>query len=210
MIGTKSRFGAVLLGALGIAAAVALPASATPLCQGVTSCIVGGTTYTETGGTSTATQTFLASFSTGNQSNATIAAEVLGFLSNDGFTGVMYLGRQDGSGLVDGDGVSVVGTGNLTGTWSFTPGTTGDIAEFVAIHAGGGQTDYLYEFVTPGTSGSWATLNGHGLSNFDLFGAAASVQVPEPPTIAMLGGAFLMLASFGAMRRKLIPKKSAA
>jgi hypothetical protein len=113
-----------------------------------------------------------------------------------------YLGRQDGSGEIDGDSVSVVGEGDTTGTWTFSPGTTGDVGSYVAIHAGGGQTDTLFEINSPGKSGTWGTENGQGLSNFDLF---ASVQAVPAPVIgsglASVLGVGGILFSFGLLER---------
>jgi len=127
--------------------------------------------------------TFLASFCTANQSNSTIATDVLQILAAEGYTGVTYLGRQDGTGLVNGDHISTSSSdGGLTGTWTFTPGTTGDIGAFIAIHAGNGQSaEELFKIDNPSSSdtGTWSTFDGHGLSNLDLFG----INLPPPPVI---------------------------
>jgi hypothetical protein len=187
-----------MLAAAGFAAPTA--AVATP-CQGVASCTVGGILFTETGGTRGDGLTFLASFPTDNQSNSTIATDVELFLGADGYSGITYLGRQDGSGTIDGDGITVTSTdGFLTGKWTFDPGTTGDIAEFLAIHAGNGQTDEeLFLINDPGLSGTWGTLNGKTLSNFDLFGGPAA-PVPEPFTLSLFGAG--LVAGAAALRRR--------
>jgi hypothetical protein len=162
-----------------------------PPCLASPSCSLDSQTFTVTGGTSGNGLTFIASFTTPNQSNSSIATLVDNYLGLLGVT-VTYLGRQDGSGEIDGDGVSVVGEGNTTGTWSFSPGTTGDVGSYVAIHAGDGQTDTLFEINSPGTSGTWGTEDGKGLSNFDLFGTP--VPVPTPlighglPVLLVMGG----------------------
>lgn len=154
--------------------------------------------FTCTGGTSGNGLTFLASFSPGNQSPGTIAADVLLFLSDNGIM-ADYLGRAGNSStFILGDNVSVSG-GGTTGTWSFSPGTTNDIAAYVAIHAGEGQTDYLFSIDAPGTSGTWGTNNGHGLSNFDLFGIDPPAAVPEPMTLAVFGAG---LVGAGLLRRR--------
>jgi hypothetical protein len=155
------------------------PQALAGVCPASPSCTLDGQTFTVTGGTSGNGLTFVASFTTPNQSNSSIATLVDDYLGLLGITAT-YLGRQDGSGEIDGDSVSVVGEGDTTGTWTFSPGTTGDLGSYVAIHAGDGQTDTLFEINSPGTSGTWGTENGHGLSNFDLF---ASVQAVPAPVI---------------------------
>ena len=85
--------------------------------------------------------TFLASFTTPNQSNSSIATLVDDYLALLGFNNVKYLGRQDGSGTIGGDSITV--SGAQSGTWTLSPGTTGDVGAFVAIHAGNGQNDEL-------------------------------------------------------------------
>ena len=91
----------------------------------------------------------------------------------------MFLGRAgDGNDLPLGDnGVTVTGGGGLTGMFALNlaSGAPNYSAGFVAIHAGGGQSDNLFAIANPDPSkpllaGPWATDNGHGLSNFDLFG----------------------------------------
>lgn len=195
----KLGIGLAALVGLG-AAVVGGPSAEATACLASPSCTLDGQTFTTTGGSSGSGLTFLASFTSPNQSNASIAGLVDDYLALLGFT-VTYLGRQDGSGLVGGDNVSTASSdGGLTGTWTFTPGTTGDVGEFVAIHAGDGQAaTELFEINSPGLSGTWATLNGHGLSNFDLFGGPPSTPVPEPASLAILGSALL---GWGLIRRR--------
>jgi len=156
--------------------------------------------------------TFLAQWDTVNQGNATVSAETLAFLTSQGFTGVTYLGRQDGSGALPGTGVTTVSSdGGLSGTWTFTPGSSGDVAGFIAIHAGGGQNEILYKINSPGLSGIWDTSentvgpgNQAALSNFDLFGGPGTIcigltcggttgEIPEPSSSALLGVGLLGL-----------------
>ncbi|HLG89870.1 MAG TPA: PEP-CTERM sorting domain-containing protein [Alphaproteobacteria bacterium] len=158
----------------------------------------------------------IATFTPSNESPATITTAVLAYLSDIGVTGTQYLGRStggSGSGGPAGTGFTVTsGDGGLSGTWTFNPGTTGLAAGFVAIHAGGGAFDVLYELATPGSlSGVWDTsenVNGGGkqgaLSNFDLFSGTTSTiivgggggSVPEPGTLALLGTGLLALAKY--------------
>ena len=97
--------------------------------------------------------TFLGTATTSNQSNAAVATSVESFLSGQGFTGETYLGRQDGTGDIDGDSVSVTGNNSTSGTWTLNPGTTGDSGAFIAIHDGNGQTDEVFEINTPARFG---------------------------------------------------------
>src|SRR5262249_22776211 len=134
-MGMRKLLTAMVLAACSFAALVgaSLPAAATPSCPATPSCLANGETFTQTGGTSGNGLTFMAFFTTSGQSNAGIAADVLAFLTAKGITGVDYLGRQDGSGLVGGDHITVTNDGGLSGTWTFSPGTTNDIAAYVAI-----------------------------------------------------------------------------
>ena len=169
--------------------------SAVP-CLASPSCTLDGQTFTVIGGTSGKGLTFIASSTTPNQSNSSIATLADDYLKLLGVT-VTYLGRQDGSGEIDGDSVSVTGEGDTTGTWTFSPGTTSDVGSYVAIHAGSGQMDTLFEINSPGTSGTWGTENGQGLGNFDLFGTDPPVPAPAPsidhglPVLLAVGGIFL-------------------
>lgn len=167
--------------------------------------------------------TFEAYFDAANENNATIATDTLAFLNSLGATGAVYLGRQDGSGDLAGTSTTTASSdGGLSGTWTFNPGSTGDVGTFVVIHAGGGKTNYLYAINTPGTSGKWDTSEesvGNGrqgaLSNFDLFGGSGSNacllncggitgSIPEPSSIAPFGIGLIGLAGFAAIRRRTI------
>ncbi len=143
--------------------------------------------------------TFIADFTTSNQSNASIAKLVTDYLALLG-DNVTYLGRQDGTcGLAPGI-VSISTNGSLSGTWSLNPGATGFAGSFVAIHAGTGQSlEGLFSINSPGTSGTWATNNGHDLSNFDLFGTPD--PVPEPASLALLGAGLGALGVARLFRR---------
>jgi hypothetical protein len=183
--------------------AMSQPAAATvlPACLASPQCTLDGQTFTTTGGTSGNGLTFIANFSTPNQSNSTIATLVTDYLGLSGYN-VTYLGRQDGTGLAP--GVLSISTtssdGELTGNWSLDAGTTGYVGSFVAIHAGGGQSDNLFSIDSPGLSGTWGTNNGKGLSNFDLF-SSKQTSVPEPGSLGLLG-AGLMVLSLLALRRR--------
>ena len=146
--------------------------------------------------------TFLGDITTANQSNSTVASDVEAFLNSLGFTGPdTYLGREDGTGTIDGDSISITGAGTQSGTWTFSPGTTNAVASFIAIHAGNSQTEEVFEINSPGDSGSWATFNGHSVSNFDLFDAPAS-PVPEPTSLALLGSGLAALSIIRRRRRQ--------
>lgn len=185
-------FGGCLGGLAG-----AQQATATPACLASPSCTLDGETFTTTGGSSGGGLTFIANFTTSGQSSTSIAKLVTDYLALLGDK-VTYLGRQDGSGLASGI-TSIITTGSSSGTWSLSPGATGFVGSFVAIHAGDGQNDSLFSIDSPGTSGTWATNNGHGLSNFDLFGTKRD-PVPEPASMTLLGAG---LVALGAARRKL-------
>ncbi|HEY2614037.1 MAG TPA: hypothetical protein VGI94_24735 [Reyranella sp.] len=138
-------------------------AGACPATGGATTCTANGETFTLPGnagvvGSSGNGLTFVTDFTTSGQSNSTIAADVTAFLTAYGITGVTYLGRQDGSGTIGGDTVSITGT--QTGTWTLSPGSTGDVGTYIAIHAGNGQSGILYRINSPGLSGTWGTMNG--------------------------------------------------
>lgn len=192
----------LLLFAVVAAAFCSAEAKATP-CLSTPTCTLDGQTFTLTGGSSGNGLTFIATFTTPNQDPSSVSTLVHDFLALEGFNAT-YLGRAgDSSTFVLGDSISATPSGGLTGNWSLNPGTTGDVGAFVAIHAGNGQAaTELFRIDSPGLSGTWATLNGHGLSNFDLFGTPAlttQVSVPEPASIAIFGTA---LVGFGLIRRR--------
>jgi hypothetical protein len=191
-----SAVGLVALGGAGTANAV-------PVCLANPTCTLDGENFTTqgTGVTSLDGLNFIVQFQTGNQGHtADIAKEVEDYLALLGYSNVEYLGRAGGilsSGIVS---ITATPNGGLTGTWSLNPGTTGLVGAFVAIHAGEGQTDDLFSIDAPGTSGTWATNNGHGLSNFDLFGVLAD-PVPEPMSLGLLGVGVLGLGLTKLRRR---------
>jgi hypothetical protein len=203
----KKRTVALIIAMIGGAASTQ-QARATP-CLTSPSCTLDGQTFTTTGGTSGGGLTFIANFTTPNQSNSAIATLVTDYLALLG-DNVTYLGRQDGSGHASGI-VSITTSpwraANLSGTWSLNPGSTGFVGSFVAIHAGSGQTDDLFLINSPGTSGTWATNNGHGLSNFDLFGTKSITPAPEPASMTLLGAG---LVGLGLARGKLFGRRQPA
>ena len=67
------------------------------------------------------------------------------------------------------------------------------------------QNDELFEIDPPGLSGTWGTLNGHDLSNFNPFGTADPPSVPEPASLGVLCTSLLGLAFM--RRRKNKPTK---
>lgn len=201
-------------------------ASALPVCPSPGSCVAGGVTFNQTDpgdathGTTVeiddSALTFMAVFTPGNQSNATVSAAVLAYLTAEGFTGVSYLGRQDGTGNAPGTSVATSSSdGGLSGSWTFTPGASGLVGSFIAIHGGGGTSSVLFSINNPGLSGIWDTsenIVGPGnqaqLSNFDLFGNVATSThnvVPEPASLLLLGTGLLGLALL--RRRRTRPSK---
>jgi hypothetical protein len=177
--------------------------------------------------------TFLAQFTTSSQSldnkstghttTVGIIQLVEDYLATLNINGVLFLGRAgDSEDLPTGvNGVTVAGNNNqlLTGTFTLhlAAGAPDYSAEFVAIHAGEGQSDDLFEITNPDPSqplltAQWATDNGHGLSNFDLFGAIQSDPpctgpdcdppgIPEPSSFGLFGLGLLGLGAVIARRR---------
>ena len=157
-----------------------------------------------------ATLTFLAQLSPANQGNGAggaVPTIVTTFLNANGFSSVTYLGRQDGTGGPGGgSSVSTTSTdGGYSGTWTFTPGTTGLVPGFILIHAGGGP-NILYEINTPGDSGNWDTsenINNGGqqanLSNFDMFSGTA---VPLPAALPLFATGIGGLGLLGWRRKR--------
>ncbi|HLG85870.1 MAG TPA: PEP-CTERM sorting domain-containing protein [Alphaproteobacteria bacterium] len=228
--------GVSIVGLLTAFAASSPDAFATP-CPATPTCTVTGATFTA-GNDSTfpdATQGTtaeiddgvpngmnpIATFVPDNESPGTISAAVLAYLSDLGVTGTTYLGRSTGgagSGGPAGTGFTVTSAdGGLSGTWAFSPGTTGLAAGFIAIHAGGGAFDVLYELTTPGSlSGVWDTsenvtgANAQGaLSNFDLFSGTGSTIIigggggstPEPASVGLLGTGLAALGLVLGLRK---------
>jgi hypothetical protein len=193
------------------AALIAVPlvaiqqASAGPCLFGVgaaPTCTLAGQTFTNTGATSGGGLTFIANFTTPNQSLANITQLVMGYLHLLGDE-VTFLGRgtpNGDTGLSEGI-VSITTGGGLSGNWSLNPGVTNFVGSFVAIHSGNGQSDNLFQIDSPGTSGTWATNNGKDLSNFDLFGVKGAPAVPEPASIVLMGVGLLGL---GLIRRRRV------
>jgi hypothetical protein len=173
--------------------------------------------------------TFLARFTTSSQdldnksTTVGIIQLVEDYLATLHVNNVLFLGRAgDSKDLPTGDnGVTVTGSNNqlLTGTFTLhlAAGAPDYSAEFVAIHAGEGQSDDLFEITNPDPSqplltARWATDNGHGLSNFDLFGVIQSdppctgsdcdpPNIPEPSSFGLFGLGLLGLGAVTARRR---------
>jgi hypothetical protein len=159
--------------------------------------------------------TFIVAFTTPNQSPSSIGALVEDYLALLGVTGETFIGRA-GNSSTFASGISnltttpVSNNNDTAGTFSFNAGGAGLKGGFVAIHAGNGQTDDLFLINTPGTSGTWATNNGHDLSNFDLFSTGSCsgpncpgvqlLSVPEPMSLTLLGTGLLGLGV--AVRRR--------
>jgi hypothetical protein len=211
--------------------AFATPCPATPTCTAGGGTFTAGNDSTLPDATQGATAEIddgvpngmnpIATFTVSDQSPATVSGAVLAYLSDLGVTGTQYLGRSTGgasSGGPAGTGFTVTSAdGGLSGTWTFTPGSTGLAAGFIALHAGGGSTDVLYELTTPGSlSGVWDTsenitgANAQGaLSNFDLFSGTSSTTIigggggttPEPASVGLLGTGIAALGLVLGLRR---------
>jgi hypothetical protein len=163
--------------------------------------------------------TFLAEFDPSNSGGKAVDA-VEAFVANQGAMGVVYLGRDPAGPGPDPvpSGTSVIThstDGGFSGTWTFSPGATGDVVSFLSIHAGSGTEEFLYAVDTPGTSGIWDTSesftvnshhpdqqDGHNVSFIDFYGGDTSGacllncgvitgSIPEPGTLAMFGTAFI-------------------
>jgi hypothetical protein len=169
-------------------------------------------TFVDIDGEDNSPLTFLAVLNPSNQNPSTVSAIVTTFLNANSFPSVTYLGRAGTSGSgPDSSSVSTTSTDGFSGTWTFSPGTTSFLGQFIALHAGGGQSNVLYQINTPGLSGIWDTsenITGNNqqgaLSNFDLFnGGAQAVPGPIvgagwPGLIAACGGLLAL-----ARRRRL-------
>jgi hypothetical protein len=154
--------------------------------------------------------TFLAVLNPSDQNPSTVSAIVSTFLNANGFSSVTYLGRAGTSGSgPDSSSVSTTSTdGGFSGTWTFNPGTTSFLGQFIALHGGGGQSNVLYQINTPGLSGIWDTsenITGNNqqgaLSNFDLFNGGAQ-PVPGPIVGAGLPGVIAACGALLALARR--------
>ena len=89
--------------------------------------------------------------------------------------------------------------------------------DFIAIHAGGGQSTVLFQVNAPGTSGIWDTSentvgnnnNQGALSNFDLFGSRTNggttgggAGAPEPAGLVVLAVGLIGLGVARLVRSK--------
>src|SRR6516165_8811841 len=107
-------------------------------------------TFVDIDGEDNSPLTFLAVLNPSDQNPSTVSAIVSTFLNANGFSSVTYLGRAGTSGSgPDSSSVSTTSTdGGFSGTWTFNPGTTSFLGQFIALHGGGGQSNVLYQINT--------------------------------------------------------------